>query len=154
MRAGLFPVCLYFQCSGFSAEGFSYLPRPLLSFVNLLKTLLSFLPLSSCFLLNVLPQNSLGLSKCLRIKSIQNVRLTSVPFSLENLPLESWLPFGSLNYRFCFPSPVKLLQALGHDTLLLPNARDENTVGSACSSQCISFLLGFGPSSAACLCSP
>ena len=99
----------------FRSEDFNYLPRPLLSFVNVLKAL----PLSSYFLLNVLPLSFLGFSKCLRLKPIQNVRLTFLLFRFL-WRMYSLSPGCLCSSRILFSKPSETVASSGHNTLLLP----------------------------------
>lgn len=83
--------------------------------MNLLKAL----PLSSYFLLNVLPLSFLGFSKCLRLKPIQNVRLTFLlfPFHWRICPSS---PGCLCSSRFLLSKPSETVASSGHNSLLLP----------------------------------
>ena len=77
--------------------------------MNVLKAL----PLSSYFLLTVLPLSFIGFSKCLRLKPIQNVRLTFLlfPFLWRICPSS---PGCLCSSRFFLSRPLTKAQAFGY----------------------------------------
>lgn len=100
--------------------------------MNLLKAL----PLSSYFLLHVLPLSFLGFSKCLRLKPIQNVRLSFLLFPfLWRICLLS--PGCLCSSRFLLSKPSDTVANSGHNTLLCQCPRGK------CSGKCLLISMYF-----------